>query len=58
MDIGGPRSDYWRMSVAGKGAVTMTGTLSNDPNLTHHSIGLSALGDVLRVFSLITGGWR
>jgi len=49
MEEGGGRSNYYRVSVPGKQAFTVTGDVSTDPALTHIPIGSDSLQDILRI---------
>lgn len=56
MEEGGGRSNYYRVSVAGKEALTVTGEASVDRALTLIPIGESSLDDILRLVNRLTGG--
>jgi hypothetical protein len=56
MEEGGGRTNYYRVSVAGKEGLTVGGEASVDRALTHIPIGESSLDDILRLVSQLTGG--
>jgi hypothetical protein len=56
MERGGSRTNYYRVSVPGKEAYTVTGEASTDAALTHIDIGESSLGDILGIINRIQGG--
>jgi hypothetical protein len=56
MEEGGGRTDYYRVSVAGKEALTVTGEASVDRALTHIPISESSFDDILRLVNQLTGG--
>jgi hypothetical protein len=55
MDEGGGRTNYYRVSVPGKQAFTITGDVSTDPALTHIQMGSSSLSDILGIIAKIQG---
>lgn len=56
MERGGARTNYYRVSVPGKGTYTVTGETSADAALTHIDIGGSSLNDILTIVARIQGG--
>ncbi|NOY55276.1 MAG: hypothetical protein GXP34_04735 [Actinobacteria bacterium] len=56
MEEGGGRTNYYRVSVAGKEALTVMGEASVDRALTHIPIGESSLDDILRLVNQLAGG--
>lgn len=56
MDECGGRANYYRVSIPGKQAFTVTGEASTDPALTHIEIGESSLNDILGIIGGIQGG--
>jgi RHS repeat-associated protein len=53
MEEGGGRTNYYRISVEGKQAYTVTGEASVDRALTHIDIAESSLDDILRIVESI-----
>jgi hypothetical protein len=51
MEEGGGRTNYYRVSVPGKQAFTVSGEVSTDPALTHIPIGSTSLQDILRTIA-------
>jgi hypothetical protein len=51
MEEGGGRTNYYRVSVPGKQAFTVSGDVSTDPALTHIPIGGTSLQDILRIIA-------
>jgi hypothetical protein len=56
MEHGGGRTDYYRVSVPGKAAYSVSGEISTDSALTHIDITASALEDILSIVARIKGG--
>ena len=56
MEQGGTRTNYYRVSVPGKGAYTVAGKASNDRALTHIDITATSLDDILAIINAIRGG--
>jgi len=55
MERGGSRTNYYRVSVPGKGTYTLGGETSTDAALTHMDIGESSLDDILSIIGRIQG---
>jgi len=53
MQEGGGRTNYWRVSIAGKQAFTAEGIASTDRALTHIPIGRGSLDQILNVLRRI-----
>ena len=51
MEEGGGRTNYYRVSVPGKQAFTVSGEVSTDPALTRIPIGSASLQDILRTIA-------
>jgi hypothetical protein len=49
MRTGGPRENYYRVSIPGKEAFTIDSQPSTDRALTHIDISMSSLSDILRI---------
>ena len=56
MAEGGGRTSYYRVSVAGKEALTVAGEASVDRALTHIPIGEGSFDDILRLVNQLSGG--
>ena len=56
MEHGGGRTNYYRVSVPGKAAYSVTGEVSTDAALTHIDITAHALEDILSIVARIKGG--
>jgi len=56
MEQGGGRTNYYRVSVPGAEAYTVTGDASTDAALTHIDIGERSLDDILNIIARIQGG--
>jgi RHS repeat-associated protein len=56
MEEGGGRTNYYRVSVPGKGTYTVAGQTSTDAALTHIPIGQSSMDDILAVVERIQAG--
>ncbi len=55
MEEGGGRTNYFRVSIPGKEAFTITGQASVDRALTHIAISQSSLDDILRIVRQASG---
>jgi hypothetical protein len=53
MEEGGGRTNYYRVSVAGKEAFTSEGAVSRDQNLTHVAITSNSLKEILNILAKI-----
>jgi hypothetical protein len=49
MEEGGGRSNYYRVSVLGKQALTVWGEASTDPAMTHIPISATSFEDILSI---------
>ena len=56
MEEGGARTNYYRVSVAGKEALTVTGEASVDKASTHIPIGEGSFDEILPLVDQLTGG--
>jgi hypothetical protein len=56
MQASGSGTDYYRVSVAGKQALTVSGAASTDQALTHIPIAESSYDDILRIVQQLQGG--
>lgn len=56
MEEGGGRTNYYRVSVPGKGTYTVAGQTSTDAALTHIPIGQSSMDDILAIVERIQAG--
>jgi hypothetical protein len=55
MESGGGRTNYYRVSIPGKEAFTISGEVSTNRALTHIPIDTDTLNDVLRIVEGIRG---
>lgn len=56
MEDGGDRTNYYRVSVPGKAAYSVTGDVSTDAGTTHIPIADGALDQILAIITRIKGG--
>jgi hypothetical protein len=56
MEEGGGRTNYYRLSIPGKQAFTVSGEASTDRALTHIPIGPTSAQDILQIIDQIRGG--
>ena len=56
MEEGGGRTNYYRVSVPGKGTYTVADQTSTDAALTHIPIGQSSMDDILAIVERIQAG--